>query len=127
MALTGSTATTARLWDLSDPNKIISYELQGYLKSVTSVSLTTDGRRALTGSDDTTARLWNLSDRNNSISYVLRGPAGLIPSITAVGSVSMTSDARWAAGALFDPKQLSAEVERIIGEHEILSRASRRV
>ena len=56
-ALTGSSDTTARLWNLANIGcgpRVLS----GHIAGIVTVALTPDGKWALTGSYDTTARLW---------------------------------------------------------------------
>ena len=57
MALTSSWDTTAILWDLEAAKPLRTF--RGHTGTITSVALSSDGKRAVTGSADRTARLWD--------------------------------------------------------------------
>lgn len=56
--LTGSSDTTAKLWNLETGDEIHSFK--GHTDVINSVSFSYDGQRILTGSDDNTARIWDV-------------------------------------------------------------------
>ncbi|MCE9567976.1 MAG: hypothetical protein K8U57_38740 [Planctomycetes bacterium] len=55
----GSEGTTARIWNLETGKEL--HELKGHTSTISSVAISTDGKRAITGGlFDTTVRVWNL-------------------------------------------------------------------
>jgi WD40 repeat protein len=88
LALTGSTAAHAYLWDLSKPG--VRYVLAGHSDSICSLTFSHNALWALTGSHDGTAILWDLRRLPQITSRVLSGHTG------AVCSVALARDATWA-------------------------------
>lgn len=85
-AISASTDTTLRLWELATGNCVRA--LEGHEEAVNSVAMSPDGRWVLSGSDDKALRLWEL--RTGECVRVFAGHT------EAVNFVGMTRDAAWA-------------------------------
>jgi WD40 repeat protein len=86
-------ALILRRWGPSDsyyPKPALLRTLEGHTESITSVSVTADGRRAVSGSHDKTLRVWNLETGQST---VLHGHT------RGVYTVSVTPDGRRALSA----------------------------
>ena len=61
--LTAGEDNRAILWDAATGKPIL--ELVGHTAAVTSVTISSDGKRAVTGSRDSTAKLWELKEEDD--------------------------------------------------------------
>ena len=77
--VTGSSDSTARVWDLSGPTPAATV-LEGHSGSIQSVAFSPDGKRVVTGSSDSTARVWDLSGPTPTAT-VLEGHRSSIQSV----------------------------------------------
>jgi WD40 repeat protein len=80
----GSDDSTARLWDITNPQKPVVLEvLPGSSSAVESVAFSPDGRTLATGSGDDTAWLWDVSDlRHPAHMATLTGNGDIVRSVT---------------------------------------------
>jgi WD40 repeat protein/DNA-directed RNA polymerase subunit F len=86
-----------RMWTASDrihPKPALLRTLEGHKKSLSSMSITPDGRWAVSGSDDKALRLWALETGQCVRTFEAE--------MDRQGGVGITSDGRWAVSGSWD-------------------------
>jgi len=91
-AVSGSTDTTVRVWDLD--SGACAAVLEGHKGAVWGVAISADGRRAVSGSWDKTVRVWNLD--SGACAAALEGHG------EHVNCVAVTADGRRAVSGSWD-------------------------
>ncbi len=95
----GTSNSTARLWDLTAKDPSTSIVLQGHTGSIRTMAATSDSRWLITAGDDRRMKIWDLQSANPASRPIVRRPSS-----SGIFKVAISPDDRWLVAGATDGK-----------------------